>query len=350
MKIVLFCEQRYEISILQPIQDEALRQGEHELLWYVNEKNIPDFIANDGIPFTGSMQELYNFNPEVVFVPSGMVPFYLPGVKVHIFDGYAMEKKEYRAVCRYFDMYLTQGPFFTQRFQQLAEQFGGFDVVETGWPRQDWIFRNQHTFDEEKAHLLANHGKSKMVLYAPTCSSSHTSLGHMALPLSKLAATEDVLILLKFHPHTDLQFVDQYKQLADQTPNILWVEDDDISKYELMADVMISDTSSVMYEFLLLNKPVITFRTVAKDIYWIDIDHQDELCGAYSQSLTSAEYAQKRKWIIDNYDPYFDGKVALRMLSAVEEYIAAHGVPTARKLNLWHQYECYKKFGRIETK
>ena len=44
-----------------------------------------------------------------------------------------------------------------------------------------------------------------------------------------------------------------------------------------MADVMISDTSSTVYEFLLLNKPVITFQTVAKDIYWIDIQQTDEL-------------------------------------------------------------------------
>ena len=46
---------------------------------------------------------------------------------------------------------------------------------------------------------------------------------------------------------------------------------------------MISDTSSTVYEFLLLNKPVITFQTVAKDIYWIDIQQTDELPEAYDR-------------------------------------------------------------------
>ena len=44
-----------------------------------------------------------------------------------------------------------------------------------------------------------------------------------------------------------------------------------------MADVMISDTIDGIRISLLLNKPVITFQTVAKDIYWIDIQQTDEL-------------------------------------------------------------------------
>ena len=93
----------------------------------------------------------------------------------------------------------------------------------------------------------------------------------------------------------------------------------------MMADVMISDTSSTVYEFLLLNKPVITFQTVAKDIYWIDIQQTDELPEAYEQALHDESATLKRQWIIDNYDPYLDGKVGQRMLAAAEDYISRHG-------------------------
>ena len=70
-----------------------------------------------------------------------------------------------------------------------------------------------------------------------------------------------------------------------------------------MADVMISDTSSTVYEFLLLDKPVIPYRTIAKDIYWQDIQNADDLPAAFDLVLQDAVLAAKRKWIIDNYDP-----------------------------------------------
>ena len=40
MKIVLFCEQKYAINILQPLEVEANKKGEHSVIWYVQPKNI----------------------------------------------------------------------------------------------------------------------------------------------------------------------------------------------------------------------------------------------------------------------------------------------------------------------
>jgi CDP-glycerol glycerophosphotransferase (TagB/SpsB family) len=112
---------------------------------------------------------------------------------------------------------------------------------------------------------------------------------------------------------------------------------------------MISDTSSALYEALLLNKPVITYKNVAKDKYWLDIEDTGILSDAFEEAQ-SAAWTQKRKWIIDNYDPYLDGKVSQRMFAAVEDYISRHGVPKERKLNLWRKYQSIKKFGRIDRK
>lgn len=38
MRIVLFCEQKYAINILQPIEEEANKEGGHTILWYVENK------------------------------------------------------------------------------------------------------------------------------------------------------------------------------------------------------------------------------------------------------------------------------------------------------------------------
>ena len=78
MKIVLFCEQKYAINILQPLEVEANKEGEHSVIWYVQPKNIPDFPLKDEVKWTNSIQEIYDFSPDVLFVPSNIVPYYLP--------------------------------------------------------------------------------------------------------------------------------------------------------------------------------------------------------------------------------------------------------------------------------
>lgn len=350
MRIVLFCEQKYAINILQPIEEEANKEGGHTILWYVREQNIPEFPLKDEVKWTNSIQDIYDFSPEAIFVPCNIVPYYLPGVKIQIFHGYATEKKDHWVIRRYFDTYFTQGPLFTKGFKALAQKYKDFEVVETGWPRQDWIYNNLHTFDAEKKALLEKHGKSKLVLYAPTFSPSLTSLPFIKEGLVKLAKEKDVLLILKFHPLTKAEWMQEYKELAAQHDNMLWVEDHNITKYQIMSDVMISDTSSTVYEFLLLNKPVITYKTIAKDIYWLDIQNPEVLPEAFEKVQHDEEYIAKRKWIIDNYDPYLDGKVAHRMLDAARDYIARHGVPAKRKVNLWRKYTSIKKFGKINKK
>ena len=348
MRIVLFCEQKYAINILSPIQEEAQNTREHDILWYIHSRNIPDFPLKDKVKWTNSIQEIYNYSPEVIFVPCNIVPYYLPGVKIQIFHGYAAEKKDHWVIRRYFDLYFTQGPFFTKGFQRLASKYKDFEVVETGWPRQDWIFHNLHHFDEEKHQLLQQYQREKLVLYAPTFSPSLTSLPYLKKDLEELVQKKNILLLLKFHPLTRQEWIDEYRQWANHQTNVIWCEDHNITKYQLMADVMISDTSSTVYEFLLLNKPVITYKTTAKDIYWIDIQNGNDLPQAYEQALHDDSSSAKRQWIIDNYDPYLDGKVCKRLLEAAQQYIKDHGVPEKRKLNLWRKYTSIKRFGKIK--
>lgn len=347
MRIVLFCEQKYAINILQPIEEAANREGGHDVLWYVHKKSMPVFALADEVRWTSDMQEVYDFSPEAIFVPGNIVPYYLPGVKIQVFHGYAAEKKDHWVIRRYFDTYFTQGPFFTKGFERLAIQYKDFEVVETGWPRQDWIKANLHTFDNEKEALLKKHGKKQLVLYAPTFSPSLTSLPYIKDEMVKLAEQKDVLIIFKFHPLTRKEWMDEYEEVANKTDNILWITDHNITKYQLMADVMISDTSSTVYEFLLLDKPVITYKNVAKEKYWLDIDDVSKLCEAFDEAQAGAEWKEKRQQIINSYDPYLDGKVCQRMLAAAKDYTDRHGVPAQRKLNIWRKYTSIKRFGRI---
>lgn len=347
MRIVLFCEHEYAISILAPLQAEANSRGGDEVLWFVDARHVPDFPPRDEVRWTNDMQEVYDFSPEAIFVPGNIVPYYLPGVKIEIFHGYASEKKGHWIVRHYLDLYLTQGPYFTRRFQQLSREHGNFEVVETGWTRQDWIHEHLHDFDQEKEQLLRAHGRSRVVLYAPTFSPSLTSLPFLKERLERLVEDADIVLLFKLHPLTRAAWREAYRQLAGRHEHIVWIDDHQLTKYLLVSDLVISDTSSALYEALLLDRPVITYRSVSPVKHWLDITDPADLTPATLDEARSNAYADARKWIIANYDPHRDGQVARRMIEAAGDYIARHGVPSCRKLNPWRKYQCVKKFGKI---
>lgn len=348
MRIVLFCENKYAVDILYPIYQEAMKETDNRVLWYVHLPKIPEFPLKEQVDYTHSMQTVYDFSPEAIYVPGNIVPYYLPGVKIQVFHGYAAEKKDHWVIRRYFDLYLTQGPFFTQKFTELSHKYGDFEVKETGWPKQDWIKKHWHDFDQEREKLLKEHGRKQIVLYAPTFSPSLTSLPALKDALVHLVKEKDIVLLLKFHPLTSQEWIDVYKQLAEQEEHIVWIDDFNVTKYQLMADVMISDTSSTVYEFLLLGRPVVTYRTIAKDIYWTNITEVDQLSEAFEAAQHNEEDIARRRWVVEHYDPYLDGKVCRRMLEAAADYIRRHGVPRERKLNLWRKYTSIKRFGRIK--
>lgn len=349
MNIVLFCENRYAIDILQPLFEEALRQQKHKILWYIHRKKIAQFALPDNAAMTFSIQEVADFLPDVIFVPGNIVPYYLPGVKVQVFHGYAAEKKDHWVIRRYFDTYFTQGPFFTQHFEALARKYGDFEVRETGWTKQDWVLQHLHDYDEEKAALLAQYKKEKIVIYAPTFSPKLTSLPHIKKALESLLHERDILLVLKFHPLTRKEWCDEYREWASRQENAIYIEaSENVSRYQMMSDVMISDTSSAVYEFLLLNRPVITLRTIAKDIYWTNITETSDLIKAFDDALNDSKSIKQRQWVMENYDPHLDGRCCERMLQEAEDYIRRHGVPHKRHLNLWRKYTSIKTFGRIK--
>lgn len=329
--------------------DEAHRQGRHEVLWYIHTKKISKFTLADTERWTDSIQQVYDFSPEAIFVPGNIVPYYLPGVKVQVFHGYAAEKKDHWIIRRYFDTYFTQGPYFTSHFEASARRYGDFEVRETGWTKQDWIYAHLHDYDAEKARLLSKHGKQRIVIYAPTFSPKLTSLPHLRPALEQLLKDRDVLLLLKFHPLTRKEWCDEYRQWAESQSDAIYIEaSENVTRYQMMSDVMISDTSSAVYEFLLLNRPVITLGTIARDIYWENITDASQLTTAFDRALTDPESISKRRWIVDNYDPHLDGMCCRRMIAEAEDYIARHGVPRKRRLNLWRKYTSIKTFGFIK--
>ena len=159
MKVILFCQNTYSFGILDPIK-EVLIAEKHSFIWYVAEKILTDFpFKKDN--HTTKISDLLEFQSDVIFVPGNAVPHYLKGLKVQIFHGLAGEKKGHFRIRHYFDLYLTQGPYFTSRFLALKEKHKDFNVEETGWPKLDVYAKNSSMILQEKALLLQSHKAKK---------------------------------------------------------------------------------------------------------------------------------------------------------------------------------------------
>lgn len=344
MRVVLFCANPYAFGIMKPLH-EALVRLQHTVLWYIPEKIASQFPFTGTFTITGSMKDVYAFKSDAIFVPGNEVPHYLRGVKVQIFHGLAGEKQGHFRIRNYFDLYLTQGPYFTERFEQLAKKHRDFTVTETGWSKLDPLYQNHDIHQQERDRILRESGKKKLILYAPTFSPSLTSAITAQKEIFKLASQEDVYVMIKFHDLMDSQVVNAYKTAAEHAPNVSIVEDRNILKYLIMADMMISDTSSVVYEFILLNKPVITIRSTAETINWRDLSSASNLVDAVDHELAHDDFKNARLNTIRTYHPYTDGKSSERMIEATQQYLEKFGVPEKRRLNLYRRYKINKMFG-----
>ena len=344
MKFTLFCQNPYAFGILEPIM-QVLKERGDEYLWFLT-PNLSEKFPFGNEPHTCDLEELAAFESDAIFCPGNEVPHYLRGVKVQIFHGLAGEKKGHFRIRHYFDLYLTQGPYFTRKFNRLKRRHRNFEVIETGWPKLDIYGKDANKYEAEKSQLLKEHAASKMLLYAPTFSPSLTSAPFLLKEIERLAENKEYLVVIKFHDLMAPEIIAQYKELASSKKNIIFEEEPNIVKFLLMADLMISDTSSVVYEFLLLDKPVITFKNNSQKILWDDQKEYSGLAERVAANLEMDEFSGERQTVITEYHPYNDGQSAKRMVEAVEEYIDEHGVPERRRLPFLRRRKMNRMFKR----
>jgi len=341
MKILLFCEVAYSFAILKPLSEAAEQRG-WDVHWYFTkglELKLSNQIRDRIFTEVGS---IIDENYDAIFVPGNEVPYFLRGVKVQVFHGFAGEKTGHFRIRHYFDLYLTQGPYFTHRFRELQAKYKDFEVVETGWPKLDPYFNGSIDASQiRERYRLAN---LPLILYAPTFSRSLTSAPNALHELKKISAKRIGHIIIKFHPLMDKSIVETYERALQDISDVTFADQDDLVPLILASDLIVSDTSSVVYESLIAGKPVVTIATKTPSPSWTNIDSPQQL-----EIVISQELRRKKDTLTSIgtlYHPYRDGRSAERMLSATEAYIEVHGVPMQRRLSFWRRLRLHKKYGK----
>lgn len=332
LRYLLFGTHSYAYEILRPLQAAIRRRGD-EAAWFL-ESSVTDQLRADETRIHDAAG-VRAFNPDAVLVPGNAVPDFFPGIKVQVFHGFGIEKKGHFRIRGWFDLYCTHGPLTTEPFRELARRHGHFAVEETGWPKMDLLF-SQPAGPDWKSRF--KEPGRPLILYAPTFSPSLTSVNALADEIERLAGNGKWNWLVKFHPKMDPYWVDRISER--QGPTLKVAETTDIVGLLHAADLLLSDTSSVIAEFLLLDKPAVTFRNSRPGPHLLDFTHAADLEAMLESALArQGEDRAVARDFANAMHPYRDGKSSERVLDAVEKFIRED---TGKKLkpkpaNLWRR-------------
>jgi len=260
-RYLFFISQDYSFSVLRPLQLKILLQND-EVKWFLYGDEINTKFLNANENRLLNIKDVVDFNPDVVFVPGNVVPSFIPGLKVQVFHGLPSTKAKkngqlYHYIIRgMFDLYCTQGPSSTDKFKALAKQYGFFNVEETGWCKLDPLF----PINKQK-----NDTKQKSIFFASTFSPRFSKAKVLYPILFEMMKEYSFNWYITLHPKMDKDIVEMYKSI--NLPNVEFIESTELIESFKKSDLMLCDTSSIIYEFLTQLKPVITFQT-----------QKDELC------------------------------------------------------------------------
>lgn len=253
-KYLLYAEQNYAYAMLRPLQEAILHAG-HEAAWFLAGNQISISYLKSHETHISSLHSARQWCPDAVIAPGNFVPSFIPGLKVNIFHGFNVAKetrpdeKGHFNIRGCYDLYCTQGPSTTHRFQQLAEKHNYFTVKETGWPTLDPLFSNR---------IASQNDSRPTILFCSTFTKNLSCAEPLYDEIKRLRNNPRWKWLVQFHPKMSPDTVNRYKSLANG--NLEFIETDDIISILPKADVMLCDTSSAMLMFMTQGRPVVTYR------------------------------------------------------------------------------------------
>ncbi len=336
-KYLFYISHLYSFAIVRPLQQIIVERGDR-VCWFFDDPSLKEHLRADE-QCLQTVAEVKAFQPEIVFVPGNVVPPFFPGIKVEIFHGFHVRKRSaergHFRIRGFFDLYCTQGPDTTLPFQELEKKYGYFEVVETGWPKMDPLFNGVGAVEKNS---------DKPVIYLAATFTPRLSCAKALFETVKdLVEEEDYRWLVNFHPKMSRDVVALYKTI--ECEKLSYVETDNVLPLIQQADIMVADTSSIISEFLLLGKPVVTLNNRAPGEHLLNITDPEELARAIRLGLSRPERLMAGiKKYADNIHPYRDGLSSQRVLAAADD-LAERGLQhLARKpFNLIRKFKIRKK-------
>lgn len=321
---------------------EYLREHhpEYKMYWSVDGRYIHNFLGKD-IKYVKrfSMKWLFLMALAKYWVTNSRMPLWIPKPKRTIYlqtwhgtplkrlaadmeevhmPGTTTEeyKKNFYLESRNWDYLISPNPYSTKIFRR-AFQFEK-EIIESGYPRNDFLYTHNtpEVINELKKMFGLPHDK-KVILYAPTWRDDQFYTKgkykfNLELDLSEMMKQlgDRYVVILRMHylvaENLDLS---SYQGFAYDFSN-----HGDIRELYLISDLLITDYSSVFFDYANLKRPMIFF------VYDIE-NYRDKLRGFYFDFEKEApgplvrkseeviekviEFEQKGYRVPDNFDAFY---------------------------------------------
>lgn len=226
----------------------------------------------------------------------------------------------------------------------IREQYAGAFGIEldkvyaTGLPRTDVLFdfdkqrNDKNAFFQQYPELK----DKKIIVYAPTFRDDEVVNPKMKLDLDAIISQlpDDLVCIIKLHPFVAKKYTwtkEQQEKYQGRVYNLSSYPD--TNTLLLIADALITDYSSIIYEYCLREKPMIfyaydleSFESKGRGFYepyeafvpGMVVRTSDEVIEAIKLNIYEDKYDIERiEWFRDRHYQYFDGKSTERVIDLV---------------------------------
>lgn len=208
--------------------------------------------------------------------------------------------KSYIEDAKKYDYFISPSKFATEKFCSafsLKELRKESIILEKGYPRNDYLFGySEEDINNIKQKLNIPKDK-KVILYAPTFRDNQykAGLGHtykLGINLLRLKEelSDDYVLLMRLHYLVSNTIdVSQFKGFVYDVSSL-----EDINELYVISDMLITDYSSVMFDYANLNKPIL--------FYMYDLEEYEKEIRSFYIKLEElpGPIVQREKELIDN--------------------------------------------------
>ncbi|MCK5147135.1 CDP-glycerol glycerophosphotransferase family protein [bacterium] len=357
-RILFDLKKEYYFNSLYPLYEVLAEDSDYDIHFYVgpndrrifgfipvyDRKNIQQSLRDKGLQVT---EETSGFDAVVCGDALRNPQRYGDVHRFHVDHGMGIKTLRIRNVHRQKDVHyhvFLEGQYWMDYIKSLA--WGDCaDFYLTGIPKLDPFFRNGSYDNEKLTRELGLDPRRKTILFAPSYKPS-------CIPFLKqkiLELTDTYNVIVKLHPYSyggkyaPLSQSRLYVKESRKRDSLFLIpkEQYDIYPYLYLADTLISDTSSVVNEFLALGKHGIIYVLPHEKLNHSDgmpilsIDPAEWLKGAFPQmhspdDLQSAvELAlnprPEMQVCLEEYRNYFftglDGQASLRVKFEIDKLL-----------------------------
>ncbi|MFX1355709.1 MAG: CDP-glycerol glycerophosphotransferase family protein [Promethearchaeota archaeon] len=201
-------------------------------------------------------------------------------------------------------------------------------ILALGYPRNDILFNEDKNFiNDLKQKYQIPEDIERVILYCPTFRDDHSLMFSISMKdlneLEKLLREKKLLFLLKGHYFIQNVNFDEYKNIK------IVPKESDIQELYIITDILITDYSSTMLDFSLLNRPILLFpydfdeyKKVRGMYYNLEDIAPGPLIFTFQELINNIrdiedinkKYEQKRNLIKERFNKYLDGKTSERIL------------------------------------